>query len=218
MSPLRLVVPLVVAAALLAGCGSKQAPTSGGPTADQTVPATTAAVTPGSTPAATNGGGSGGGGDWPSPEDCVSYNPTSLTTHYEAGIWTVGDGSVEAARVEGGPSDNKGQKLLALAQHYKRHCYLGRGRMYEDTNNQVFDYWRDPTGQTAAIPDQDTDCSAYDPTNLTVEDMGGNEGWRVKDHDHILQLFFTEQDARAGQLVLSKYTKVCLIGDISYSL
>jgi len=48
--------------------------------------------------------------------------------------------------------------------------------------------------------------------------MGGNEGWRVKDHDHVLHLFFTEQDARAGQLVLSKYAKVCLIGDISYFL
>jgi len=214
MSPLRLAVPLVVAGALLAGCGGKQAATSGPPTPDQTVPTTTTAVTLNPTPATTGGGG----GDWPSPEDCVSYDPTSLTTHYEAGIWTVGDGSAEAGRVEGGPSDNKGQKLLALAQHYKRHCYLGRGRMYEDTNNQVFDYWRDASGQDPAIPDQDTDCSAYDRTNLTVEDMGGNEGWRVKDHDHILQLFFTEQDARAGQLVLSKYTKVCLIGDISYSL
>jgi hypothetical protein len=217
MSPLRLAVPLVVAGALLAGCGGKQATTSGAPTPDQTAPTTTAAVAPSSKPTATNGGGSSGG-DWPSPEDCVSYDPTSLTTHYEAGIWTVGDGSAEAARVAGGPSDNKGQKLLALAQHYRRHCYIGRGRMYEDTTNQVFDYWRDASGQNPAIPDQDTDCSAYDGTNLTVEDMGGNEGWRVKDHDHVLQRFFTEQDARAGQLVLSKYTKICLIGDVSYSL
>ena len=215
MSPLRLVVPLVVAATLLAGCGGKQAPTSGAPTPDQTVPATTAAQ---DSPKPTQTSAGGDSGDWPSPADCVSYDPTALTTHYEAGIWTVGDGSVEAARVAGGPSDNTGQKLLALAQHYKRHCYLGRGRMYDDTSNQVFDYWRDASGQNPAIPDQDTDCSAYDRTNLTVEDMGGNEGWRVKDHDHVLQLFFTEQDARAGQLVLAKYTKICLIGDISYSL
>jgi hypothetical protein len=217
MSPLRLVVPLVVGAALLAGCGGKQAATSGAPTPDQTVPTTTTtgAVNPG--PTATSSGSSDGGG-WPSPEDCVSYDPTSLTTHYEAGVWTVGDGSVEVARVEGGPSDNKGQKVLALAQHYKRHCFLGRGRMYDDTGNYIFDYWRDASGQNPAIPDQDSDCSPYDRTNLTVEDMGGNEGWRVKDHDHVLHVFYTEQDARAGQLVLSKYGRICQIGDISYFL
>ena len=215
MSPLRLVVPLVVAAALLTGCGGKQAATSGAPTPDQTAPppATTTTSAVKQSPTAISGGG-----DWPAPEDCVSYDPTALTTHYEAGFWTVGDGSVEVARVEGGPSDNTGQKVLAVAQHYKRHCFLGRGRMYDDTGNYVFDYWRDASGQNPAIPDQDNDCSPYDRTNLTVEDMGGNEGWRVKDHDHVLQLFFTEQDARAGLLVLAKYTKICLIGDISYSL
>ena len=217
MSPFRLVIPLVVAASLLAGCGGKQATTSGAPTPDQTAPTTTAAVTPSPTPRATTGG-TGGGGDWPSPEDCVSYDPTGLTTQYEAGFWTVTDGSVEAARVQGGPSDNNGQKVLALAQHYKRHCFLGRGRMYDDSGNYVFDYWRDASGQNPAIPDQDKDCSAYDPTSLTAQDMGGNEGWRVKDKDRVLHSFYTEQDARAGQLVLSKYGRICLIGDLSYFL
>ena len=82
----------------------------------------------------------------------------------------------------------------------------------------MFDYWRDPSGQNPTIPDQADDCSPYDRTNLTVEDMGGTEGWRVKDHDHVLHVFYTEQDARAGQQVLSKYAQVCFIGDISYFL
>ena len=217
MSPLRLVVPLVVAAGLLTGCGGKSASTSVAPTPDQTAPATTAA-TAGPTPTTARTTATSGGGDWPSPEDCVSYDPTSLTTHYEAGVWTVGDGSVEAVRVEGGPSDNRGQKVLAVAQHYRRHCFIGRGRMYEDTGKYIFDYWRDPSGQNPPIPDQSEDCSPYDRSNLTVEDMGGSEGWRVKDHDHVLHVFYAEQDARAGQLVLSKYGQACFIGDISYFL
>src|SRR5262245_41993642 len=97
MSPLRLVVPLVVAAGLLAGCGSKPAPTSGAPTPDQTAPPTTA-VAGGPTPTTPRTTGTTGSGDWPSPEDCVSYDPTALTTRYDAGFWTVSDGSVEAVR------------------------------------------------------------------------------------------------------------------------
>ena len=218
MSPFRLVVPLVVAAALLTGCGGKQATTGGAPTPDQTAPTatTTAAVKP--SPTATSGG-TGDGGGWPSPEDCVSYDPANAKRNYDGEAWTVSDGSVEVLRVvQPNAADSTGLKLALLASQYKRHCYIGRGRMYEDTNNQVFDYWRDPSGKTEFMPDQDKDCSAYDRTSLTVEDMGGNEGWRVKDHDHVLQLLFTEQDARAGQLVLSKYAKICLIGDISYFL
>ena len=49
--------------------------------------------------------------------------------------------------------------------------------------------------------------------NLTVEDMGGGDGWRVKDHDNVLHLFDNESDARNGKLVLAKYSKNCSIGD-----
>jgi hypothetical protein len=136
-----------------------------------------------------------------------------LTSHYEAGIWTVTYGSVEVIRVHGGPSDDTGQKALALAQHYKRHCFIGRGKLYQDRGGYVFDYWRDPSGQNPPIPGQENDCSPYNGNNLTVEDMGGGEGWRVKDHDHVLQLFYDEADARAGKLVLSKYNQICTIGD-----
>ncbi len=62
------------------------------------------------------------------------------------------------------------------------------------------------------IPDQEEDCSPYDRHNLTVEDMGGGYGWRVKDHDHVLHLFDNESDARNGKLVLAKYSQICSIG------
>jgi hypothetical protein len=170
---------------------------SSGPTTS-TVPAKSA-----STPAAPA---------WPTPEDCVRYNPSTVTVHYEAGIYSINDGSVVVLRLHGGPGDNVGQKGLALAQRFSKRCFLGRANSREDMHSYIFDYWRDPSGMKPEIQDQDQDCSSYNRNNLTVEDMGSGQGWRVKDHDHVLQLFDTESDARNGKLVLSKYNQICFIG------
>jgi hypothetical protein len=150
---------------------------------------------------------------WPAPEDCISYNPNNLTVRYEAGIYAVTDGSSVVLRVSGGPGENVGTKALALAKRYRSHCFLGRGNNREEKNQYVFDYWRNPSGMTPAIEDSEDDCSSYNRNNLTVEDMGGGYGWRVKDHDHVLHLFNNESDARNGKLVLSKYSQECSIGN-----
>jgi hypothetical protein len=219
MPPIRLAAPLVLAGILLAatGCGgSKPAPQVIGPapnaTTGQPTPTAPAGGSPAS-PARTTGNTSSS--DWPSPEDCISYNPSNLTTHYENGIWTVASGSVLVIRVHGQQTDGTGDKALALAQHYKRHCYIGRNNPRPDPGPYSFDYWRDSSGQNPTIPGQEDDCSSYNRNNLTVEDMGGSDGWRVKDHDHVLQLFDNGNDARNGKLVLSKYSQECTIGDPS---
>jgi hypothetical protein len=162
---------------------------------------------------------------WPTNEDCISYNPANLTVSYENEIFTVTDGATVVARVHGGQGSNTGDKALALAQRYKKHCFLGRDNTREDKNEYVFDYWRSLSGMNTTIPDQEEDCSPYDRHNLTVEDMGNGYGWRVKDHDHVLHLFDNESDARNGKLVLSKYSQICSIGftddgrdSVSYSL
>jgi len=152
---------------------------------------------------------------WPSPEDCVSYNPNNLTVHYEAGIHAINDGTKTVARVPGGPGENVGSKALAVAKRYKKHCYLGRHNTREDHNSYVFDYWREGSGLTTTIADQDEDCSGYNRGNLTVEDMGSGHGWRVKDHDHVLHLFDTKSDADNGKLVLVKYSRICFLGNSS---
>lgn len=149
---------------------------------------------------------------WPSPADCVSYNPNNLTVHYEAGIHEVRDGSKLVARLHGGPGENVGDQGLALAQRYKRHCYIGRDNGREDENAFVFDYWRDSSGKRTTIPGEDDACSSYDKGNLQVNDMGSGHGWRVKDDDHVLHVFDDEDDARDGRLVLSKYRQICSLG------
>jgi hypothetical protein len=213
MSVRTVVVPLAALLCLTA-CGSKAATVSAPPAATTTAaPAATSGAPAPAPTTVRSTATTTAAADWPSPADCVSYHPASLTTHYEAGIWTVNDGGIEVIRVHGGPTDDTGQKGLALAQHYQRHCFLGRGQLYQDRGSYIFDYWRDPSGRNPTIPGQQDDCSPYNRTNLTVDDMGGSDGWRVKDHDHVLGLFFTEADARAGKLVLSKYDQICSFGD-----
>jgi hypothetical protein len=154
------------------------------------------------------------GNGWPQPEDCVRYNAANLTVQYDNGTYTVSDGGTVVTRVYGQEGDNVGDKALALAQRYRKHCYLGRDNTRpEDRGHYIFDYWRGSSGLTPEIADQYDDCSSYNRHNLTVEDMGGGYGWRVKDHDHVLHLFDNESDARNGKLVLARYGHACSIGD-----
>jgi hypothetical protein len=149
---------------------------------------------------------------WPTPEDCVSYRPTAVTVHYEAGVHSVNEGDKIIMRLHGGPDENVGEQGLALARRFSEHCFLGRDNGREDRDAYIFDYWRNPSGMDTSIPDEQDACSTYDRGNLRVENMGGGHGWRVKDDDHVLHVFDTETDARDGRLVLSKYTQICFLG------
>jgi hypothetical protein len=148
---------------------------------------------------------------WPSPEDCVSYNPGNVVKHYEAGYWAINDGTKQVIRVPGGPSEKVVDQALALAKRFKKHCFLGRNNTREEKYSYIFDYWMDSSGSAPSIPDEN--CSNYNKNNLTVEDMGSGHGWRVKDHDHVLHLFDKESDAKNGKLVIGKYGQICFIGN-----
>lgn len=148
---------------------------------------------------------------WPSPEDCISYNPNNLTKNYAAGFYVIFDGTKQVIRVPGGPGESVGDQALALAKRYRKHCFLGRNNTREEKNSYIFDYWLDSTGSTPSIPDEN--CNNYNKNNLTVEDMGSGHGWRVKDHDNVLHLFDKESDARNGKLVIGKYSHICVVGN-----
>ena len=218
--PVRLAASLALAAILLfaAACGGKSGPDANGPARAATTvqPSSTGTAEPpksgGPAPTTTKTTTSSTS-DWPSPEDCISYNPSALTVHYEAGTYAINNGSTQVVLVHGGPTDSTGDKALALAKHYKRHCFIGRNNTRPEKGQYVMDYWRDPSGQNSPIPGQDDDCSPYNRNNLTVEDMGNGDGWRVKDHDHPLHLFDNQKDALNGKLVIAKYSQACLISD-----
>ena len=148
---------------------------------------------------------------WPSPLDCISYEPTALTKVYAAGVWSIKQGSNEIARGYGGPTDSTGDKLLALAKRYRQVCFIGRGNFRDEKEAYIFEYWRNPSGINSPIPDSEDDCSSYDRNNLQVNDMGSGYGWRVKDDDHVLQIFDTQADAINGRIVLAKYNQICYV-------
>jgi hypothetical protein len=204
MRRLGFVIPLtgIFLLATAASCGDKPTSVAGpAPVVSSVVSSSPGPVTTHGTPTSTPAP------SWPSPEDCITYNPSTVTSHYEAGIYQISDGSHVIMRLHGGPGENLGAQGVALAKRYKRHCFLGRGNSREEHGEYVFDYWRDTTGSNPSIPDEN--CSDYNKNNLTVEDMGSGNGWRVKDHDHPLQLFDNESDARNGKLVLAKYSHIC---------
>jgi len=194
------------------GCDSGKPQSAAPPEISTVVTPSAGAATPAPGASQTRGPGSpaaAGVAAWPTPEDCIAYNPANLTTQYAAGIHQIMDGSRIVLRLHGGPGETIGQQGLALARRYRKHCFLGRSNTREEKGEYIFDYWRDGSGNTPSIPDEN--CSGYNRNNLTVEDMGGGHGWRVKDHDHVLQLFDNEPDARSGKLVLAKYGRICFI-------
>jgi hypothetical protein len=152
---------------------------------------------------------------WPTPENCISYSPSKATVRYDtgAGAFVVEAGSVEVMRLYGDSGSDLGAKGLTLAKRYSKHCFLGRKNTRDEKERYIFDYWRNQVSGAKAVPGQEDDCSDYDKTNLTVDDMGNGEGWRVKDHDNVLHVFDTESDARNGKLVLSKYHRMCELGE-----
>jgi hypothetical protein len=204
------------------GCGSTNTPGDPTPSASTAIAVTTTG--PAATPAAAattanTGGGSTGGTqatDWPSPEDCVAYNPNNLTKAYEAGVWTINDGTIQVMLLHGGPTENVGDKGLGLAKRYAAHCYIGRNNHRAEKYSYIFDYWRNPTGVNATIPDEDDGCSPYDRDNISVDAMDV-DAFRVKDHDHVLHAFDTKADANNGKLVLARYGQICFIGNADYN-
>ena len=213
MRRIRIAAPLAFLGLLFvaAGCDDTPVTTATDPSADATVgtATTSAATTSTGTPA--SGGTTTAAADWPSPSDCTSYNPNAISVLYAAGVWAVKQGQNEIVRVYGGPSDNVGQKALALAKRYSQVCFIGRGNHRDGKDEFIFEYWRNPSGINTTIPDSADDCSPYNRNNLTVEDMGSGYGWRVKDHDHVLQVFDNEADARNGKIVLAKYNQICSV-------
>jgi hypothetical protein len=224
----------LVALGLGAGCGPSEPVAGPGPqtSADPTAsPEPTDEPTPppgdGEGDGNQGGGNQGGGGgnppstpkppaqsDWPSPEDCISYNPNNVTVTYDNGTYTVSDGSTVVMRLVGQDGDGTGDKALALAKKYRKHCYVGRANTRtEERGAYVFDYWRSPSGNNTPVPGQEDDCRDYNRHNLTIDDMGGGYGWRVRDHDNVLHVFDNNSDARKGKLVLQKYGHICEIGN-----
>src|SRR5215475_6604532 len=132
---------------LTAACGAKSTPTGSGVlqpvsgTSAATPPTGATTATPNSTPTSKQTTSTS---DWPANPDCVSYNPNNLTVDGSgaSGTFIISDGNTVVIRVHG-QTDDIGKEALALAQRYKRHCFIGRNNTRDEKGNYIFDYWRD---------------------------------------------------------------------------
>jgi hypothetical protein len=198
----------------VAACGSSSSTEGSGSLANTSAsktPAPTSTATAGSTPTtpATKKTTTKS-----APTDCVTYDPSNVTVDGSgaSGTFVVSSGSTVVMRLHG-QDDMVGQQALALAQRYKEHCYIGRNNTRDPKGDYIFDYWLKPSGNTPEIPDEDDACRTYNNHNLTVENMGDGDGWRVKDHDDVLHVFDNGADANSADKILLKYTQICSIGE-----
>ncbi len=143
---------------------------------------------------------------WPSPADCVSHNPATVTKSYEAGLWRVVDGSHSLMSFKQSSDADQG---LALAKAFKKHCFIGRGNGKPEPYRYIMDYWLDPV--TGAAPVSNPDCVSYNPNNLTVNDLGAT-GWRIEDGSHYIILLATKADAENAVKVMKHYNRSCYVG------
>jgi hypothetical protein len=199
-----------------AACGGKSTPIAGPTDGATATPTGDGTISPGTptpsveTVTVTVTSTSGGGGSWPAHEDCINYNPNNLTLDPDNGAFVVHDGSKEIIRVyddQNGTAD----KALALAKHFKTVCFIGRGNTRDPLDDDyIFEYWKNKSGINSSLLYTEDDCGSYNRSNLTVDDAG-DAGWRVKDHDNVLQMFDTKAEANDGKIVLSKYSQICRI-------
>ena len=242
VGPLRFAALAVAALALGAGCDDKpsaQAPTVPASHPVASPPPATGVLGPAEEPAGgtrppsgqSRSGGSGGSGSsavgrWltaqaararprsgPARRTASRTTRTTSTLAYDAGVYTVKDGSKLVVRVYGSQGDEVGDKALALAQRYRKHCYLGRDNGREDEASYVFDYWRDASGLKPTIPGQEDDCSVLRPHRPDRRRHGQRP--RVAGPRERPRAAHLRQRVRrpAGKLVLAKYGQICFIGD-----
>jgi hypothetical protein len=145
---------------------------------------------------------------WPSPADCTSHNPATLSIKYTASgpLWQVVDGNHALLAYKREVDAKAG---LALAKAYKKHCFIGRNNTRADRFLYIMDYWLDPVAPSPAITNPD--CLSHNPGNLSVVDLGAT-GWGVRDGAKSIAVFDTKADADKGVLVLKHYNRHCYVG------
>src|SRR4030095_4405225 len=106
MRRLSLALPLAVTGVLAMGASCDSKPQA------NPAPVVTTVVSPSVAPVSSPGKATSSPAPpaWPAPEDCITYNPSTLTSNYAAGIHQISDGSHVVLRLHGGPAENLGQQ------------------------------------------------------------------------------------------------------------
>jgi hypothetical protein len=144
--------------------------------------------------------------EWPTPADCQSYNPNTVTLKTSGSgaskLWQVVDGSHILLAFKTSLGGSQG---LALAKAYRQLCFIGRST---EATTDVVTYWMDPV----APPDvPNADCVPHDPSKLSV--VADGSGWMVlHNNNEAIKKFSQKANANKYVLVLKHYNWHCYIG------
>jgi hypothetical protein len=108
------------------------------------------------------------------PEDCIGFNPSTVTVAHVGGAWKVVSGSMWM--LDFGPDKASADRAASviIGENFNRQCFVKRPHAemtYWKSGNQV------PSSQ---MPGQD--CVHNNPATTSVQNVGGD--WKVVDGSH----------------------------------
>jgi hypothetical protein len=139
-------------------------------------------------------------------QDCLSYNPNTLSVFNDGGLWILTDGS---SRMVAFTSESDAQLGLQVARLYNQHCFIGRGNSRPNRADYIFEYWQGNSGLGGSLPTND--CLNHNRSSLYIVDEGAN-GWLLTDGASRMVMFDNQSDAQQGLDVIRNYDQICYIG------
>jgi hypothetical protein len=137
------------------------------------------------------------------PEDCIAFNPNTLSVALVGGRW----GAVDRGNVLvsfGNPIEAGIAVAVIKRYNMDQQCFVGRP-------NPSFTYWlTDRHSPNGAFPGED--CIAFNPDRVQADRRGPN--WTVVEGSHSMFSFPNEGEARRAVDIIRHYgfTQSCFIG------
>lgn len=157
-----------------------------------------------STPSALRSGESGRAQRRLNSEDCISFDPDTLTIEQEGSQWLLTDGRSRMKLFE---DRDEAERAVEIIQHYGMNdqCFIGRP-------DSSLEYWLvDGRAPTGSMPGED--CVGFDPTNLEVRQRS-SDLWLLVDGDHSLYSFPNEAEAQQARTIIQEhqFDRACFVG------
>ena len=152
------------------------------------------------------------GASCPDRQDCVSFNPGTISVQQIDGRWKVVDGSHWLFDFD--TNEAEARRTYEIIRHYgmNQSCFVGRP-------DPSFEYLLiSGDAPSGSFPGED--CVSLNPATVTVQEIGGR--WKVVDGTHWLFDFDTNKaEAEETLQIIQRYgfTQSCFVGrpDASFS-
>lgn len=138
-------------------------------------------------------------------EDCLSFNPATVTVKNVGGRWTIVDGN--HLMFSFGDKRVEAMEALKVIRHYRmdRSCFVGRP-------DPSFKYLLvDGKAPSGSMPGEDS--VSFNPNTIEVREFNGR--WKIVDGSHwFFDFADKEAEARTAHAIIRKYgfTRSCFVG------